>query len=62
MPTGVRQFAEYQPFTPITETVRGLLMGSDIGNNGVVAVSWCVGIAVIGYLWARVSLQRRTPA
>jgi ABC-2 type transport system permease protein len=25
MPTGLRWFAEYQPFTPITETLRGLL-------------------------------------
>ncbi len=25
MPTAVRWFAEYQPFTPVTETLRGLL-------------------------------------
>ena len=25
MPTGLRQFAEYQPFTPVVDTVRGLL-------------------------------------
>ncbi|MEU7633403.1 ABC transporter permease [Nocardia sp. NPDC049220] len=62
MPTGVRQFAEYQPFTPITETVRGLLMGSHIGNNGVIAVAWCVGLAVLGYLWARSSFRRRAAA
>ncbi|MEU7768371.1 ABC transporter permease [Nocardia sp. NPDC049190] len=62
MPTGVRQFAEYQPFTPITETVRGLLMGSHIGNNGVIAVAWCIGIAVLGYFWARASFQRRAAA
>ena len=28
MPTGLRQFAEYQPFTPVTEAVRGLLTGT----------------------------------
>ena len=27
MPAGLRQFAEYQPFTPVTQTVRGLLTG-----------------------------------
>ena len=27
MPAGLRQFADYQPFTPVTETVRGLLDG-----------------------------------
>ena len=28
MPTAMRWFAEYQPFTPIMETLRGLLMGT----------------------------------
>src|SRR5580658_6231384 len=31
MPAGLRQFATYQPFTPVTETVRGLLTGTPIG-------------------------------
>jgi ABC-2 type transport system permease protein len=62
MPAGVRQFAEYQPFTPITETVRGLLTGSRIGNNAVIAVAWCVGITAVGYFWARASFRRKTAA
>ena len=33
MPEGLRQFAEYQPFTPVTETLRGLLTGTGIGTN-----------------------------
>jgi ABC-2 type transport system permease protein len=53
MPAGVRWFAEYQPFTPVTETVRGLLLGTPIGHNAVIAASWCAGIALLGYLWAR---------
>jgi len=53
MPAGVRWFAEYQPFTPATETVRGLLMGTPIGNNAVITVGWCAGIALLSYLWAR---------
>ncbi|MGH3377232.1 MAG: ABC transporter permease [Actinoallomurus sp.] len=53
MSAGVRQFAEYQPFTPITETLRGLLMGTPIGHSGVIAVAWCAGIALVGYLWSR---------
>jgi len=52
MPAGLRWFAENQPFTPIIETVRGLLMGTPIGNNGVIAVAWCIGIALVAYLWA----------
>jgi glycerophosphoryl diester phosphodiesterase len=53
MPAGLRQFAEYQPFTSINETLRGLLMGTPIGHSGVVAAAWCVAIAVLGYLWAK---------
>jgi ABC-2 type transport system permease protein len=52
MPIGVRQFAEYQPFTPIIETLRGLLMGTPIGNSAIIALAWCAGIGVIGFLWA----------
>lgn len=53
MPVGLRQFATYQPFTPVTETVGGLLMGTSIGWNGIAAVAWSVGIALVSYLWAR---------
>jgi ABC-2 type transport system permease protein len=61
MPTGLRWFAEYQPFTPIIETIRGLLMGTPIGNSGVLAVAWCVGITAVGYLWAK-KLFNRDPS
>jgi ABC-2 type transport system permease protein len=53
MPTALRWFAEYQPFTPIMETVRGLLLGTPIGNNAGIATAWCTGIAAISYLWAK---------
>jgi ABC-2 type transport system permease protein len=53
MPDGLSWFAENQPFTPIIETVRGLLLGTPIGNSGILAVAWCIGISVVGYLWAR---------
>ena len=53
MPEGMRWFAEHQPFTPMMETLRGLLMGTAIGSSGVVAVAWCAVIALSGYLWAR---------
>ena len=38
---------------PATETLRGLLTGTPIGNNAVITVAWSVGIAVASYLWAR---------
>jgi ABC-2 type transport system permease protein len=61
MPVGLRWFAEYQPFTPVIETVRGLLLGTAIGNSGVIAVAWCAAITLAGYLWAR-KLYNRDPA
>jgi ABC-2 type transport system permease protein len=59
MPAGVRWFAEYQPFTPIIQTLRGLLTGTPIGHDAVLAVVWCVAIAAAGYLWARARYDRR---
>lgn len=60
MPAGLRQFAEYQPFTPITETVRGLLMGTEIGNNGILALAWCTGLTIVGFFWANSIFRRQT--
>lgn len=59
MPTALRLFAEYQPFTPFIETLRGLLMGTPIGSSAVLTIAWSVGIALAGYLWARVAYDRR---
>jgi ABC-2 type transport system permease protein len=61
MPDGLSWFAEHQPFTPLIETVRGLMLGTPIGDSGVVAVGWCIGISVVGYVWAR-RLYERTRA
>jgi ABC-2 type transport system permease protein len=60
MPGALRWFAANQPFSPIIETLRGLLTGTAIGSDGAVAVAWCVGIAVGGFAWSR-SLFNRDP-
>jgi ABC-2 type transport system permease protein len=52
MPWPISWFAAYQPFTPMIETVRGLLLGTPIGWNGAIALGWCAVIAVGGYVWA----------
>ncbi|RLV64486.1 putative multidrug ABC transporter permease protein [Streptomyces sp. CBMAI 2042] len=52
MPGWFRPIAEYQPFTPAIETLRGLLLGSEIGADGWLAVAWCLGLAVLGYFWS----------
>jgi ABC-2 type transport system permease protein len=58
MPSGLRWFAEYQPYTPIIETLRGLLTGGPIGHNGWLAVAWGVVLAGLGYLWAKKLFSR----
>ena len=58
MPAGVAWFARNQPFTPIIQTLRGLLTGTAIGHDAILAVAWSAAIAVAGYLWAR-SLYNR---
>ncbi|MFE9052996.1 ABC transporter permease, partial [Streptomyces rubiginosohelvolus] len=52
MPGWFRPIAEYQPFTPAIETLRGLLLGTEIGHNGWLAVGWSLGLVVLGYFWA----------
>ncbi len=59
MGQGVRQFAHYQPFTPIIESLRGLLAGTPSGGYAAAAIAWCAGIALVGYLWARATFKRR---
>jgi ABC-2 type transport system permease protein len=61
LPIVLRQFATYQPFTPVTETVRGLLTGTPIGHNATGAVAWCIAIAVASYLWSIHLYTHRQP-
>ncbi len=60
MSGGVRWFSEYQPFTPVINTLRGLLLGTPIGNSAILAVAWCTGLTLIGYLWARALYNRNS--
>jgi len=53
MPAGMRWFAEFQPFTPVVETLRGLLLGTPIENHAVIAVAWCIGIGLASFLWGK---------
>src|ERR1700692_74542 len=53
MPDGGRWFPENHPSTPIIDTLRGLLIGTPVGSTAIVAVAWCAGLALVGYLWSR---------
>ena len=61
LPAGLQQFARYQPFTPVTETLRGLLTGTPIGANAIAAIAWSIGIALASYLWATHLYAHRRP-
>ena len=53
MPWGLRQFAEYQPFTPMIDSLRAVTSGQSAGSDLWLAIGWCVLIAGVGYLWSR---------
>ncbi|MGW0556976.1 ABC transporter permease [Streptomyces sp. NPDC002926] len=58
MPGWFQPIAEYQPFTPAIETLRGLLLGSEIGNNGWIAIAWCLALSALGYYWSKAAFNR----
>ncbi len=60
MPGWFQPIARFQPFTPAIETLRGLLLGTRIGDNALLAVGWCVALALLGYVWST-SLYGRDP-
>ena len=58
MPAAVRAFAEHQPVTSIVDSIRALLYGGAVGSEIWVALAWCVGIAVIAYMFAMRAYRR----
>ncbi|MBU3863660.1 ABC transporter permease [Streptomyces sp. 4503] len=58
IPGWFQPIAEYQPFTPAIETLRGLLLGTGIGHNGWLALGWSIGLTALGYRWSTASFKR----
>ncbi|SOD98666.1 ABC transporter permease [Blastococcus haudaquaticus] len=59
MPGPVRWFADNQPVTSIVNTIRGLYGEQAIGNDGWIAVAWCVGLLVVAYALAMSTYRRK---
>ena len=59
MPAGLRYFAEYQPFSPMINTLRGLLLGTPIGWSWLIALTWCAGLGLLGVVWSISVFNRR---
>jgi ABC-2 type transport system permease protein len=60
MPDGLSWFADNQPFTPVMETLRGLLVGTPVGDSGLIAVAWCLALSAVGAAWAIRMYDRRS--
>lgn len=60
MPEPLRLFADNQPFTPVIEALRGLLLGTPVGSSALIAVVWSIAFSIAGYLWA-MKLYDRDP-
>jgi ABC-2 type transport system permease protein len=59
MPTFLRGISEHQPITPVIETVRGLLTGTPIGDQGWIALAWSVGLLLASFVVATALYRRR---
>jgi ABC-2 type transport system permease protein len=59
MPGPVRWFAENQPVTSIVDAIRNLLTSQPVGSGIWVALAWCVGILVVGYVVAMITYRRK---
>jgi ABC-2 type transport system permease protein len=59
MPSGVRFFAEHQPVTSIVNTIQDLFAQQPVGNDIWAALGWCVGILVVGYVFAMGAYKRQ---
>lgn len=58
MPAAVGWFAENQPLTPIIDTIRGLLLGTPIGSDWIVALAWCTAITAYCFVRSRAIFNR----
>ena len=59
MPGPVRAFAENQPVTSIVNAIRALYTEQPVGSDIWIALAWCVGILVVGYVLATITYRRK---
>ncbi|MFB4271028.1 hypothetical protein [Nonomuraea sp. GTA35] len=55
---GVRPSAP-SSFTPLIETLRGLLTGPPSAGQVIMAIAGCAGLSLLGYLWVRAQFAKR---
>jgi ABC-2 type transport system permease protein len=60
MPSWIQGFAEHQPVTPVTETLRSLLLSGSGGAEPLTALAWCAGILAVSVAASGLLLRKRT--
>ena len=60
MPWWLRGFARNQPATPVTETIRGLLLDTPADVRLWTALAWCLGIMAVSVVICALLYRRRT--
>jgi ABC-2 type transport system permease protein len=59
MPRPLELISEHQPYTPLIETLRGLLLGTPVGSTGWLAVAWFGAILALGMASATALFRRQ---
>lgn len=60
LPKVMRVFADYQPMTPIIDTMRNALLGNPLEIDVcIIALLWCVGLVVVFYFLSLVLFKNR---
>ena len=59
LPVWLRWVAENQPLTPIIETIRSFLTGTELGTSGWWALGWCLAILAVAVVWSSVMFGRK---
>ena len=60
MPGVLQGFVNNQPFTPLIDAVRGLLLDLPIGNSAWIALAWWTGILLLSVPAASLLFRRRS--
>ncbi len=60
MPGPLAAVSEHQPYTPLIETMRSLLLGTPLGNAGWLTVAWFGTILVAGIIGSVMLFNRKT--
>ena len=56
----IKPFAENQPITHVIESVRGLMLGTDVGSSAWLAIIWCVAAITVAMPLAAYLFRKKT--